>query len=293
MRPGRYGFRIDFSTVDQSPPAQGFATGGLVLGVPFPLKMTSILNAASLRPLISPGAMVSVFGSNLAPAQGSLPYDDTGSYPATLGDGTHSGDTTLTFGGIPARLAYVSPTQINAIVPYGIAGTNIVDVVLNRFDQSTALTVPIQDTSPGIFTVTQDGSGQGAILNYAATGYTFNSADNPAAKGSAVVMYATGVGGWNPAVLDGSISLSVSSLTVPPAPLLCGSQCNVLANSISLTIGGKPAKIIYAGASAYEPWSLLQINAYVPADADSGQQPVILTIGRYDNSQQKVTIAVK
>lgn len=136
-----------------------------------------------------------------------------------------------------------------------------------------------------------DGSGQGAILNYALSGYTFNSADNPAEKGSAVTMYATGFGAWDAAVLDGSISLGTSAIGVPP--VVCADQCNKPANVMSLTIGGKPAKLIYTGASAYEPWSLLQINAVIPADVDSGQQQVVLTVGHNDNRQQNVTVAVR
>ena len=62
---------------------------------------------------------------------------------------------------------------------------------------------------------------------------------------------------------------------------------------LSLTIGGKPATVFYAGTALYEPWALLQINAYVPNDAPSGQQPVVLTVGKNDNSQQKVTMAIQ
>lgn len=68
---------------------------------------------------------------------------------------------------------------------------------------------------------------------------------------------------------------------------------HVAAQPVSLTIGGKPATLLYVGASPYQVWSLLQVNAIVPTDTDSGQQPVVLTIGQNDNSQQRVTIAIK
>jgi uncharacterized protein (TIGR03437 family) len=288
MDPGRYFLFVNFSTVDESPPSIAGVLVDLGLGFVETPAITSIVNAATLQPAIAPGAIVAIFGGHLAPNLGSLPYDDTASYPRTLGDGTRSGNTTITFGGIAAPLLYVSQTQINAIVPYGLVGQKTADVVLTRYGRSATFTLPIQDTSPGIFTAT-NGTGQGAILNDADS--TYNSAANPAQKGSAITLFATGAGAWNPPVPDGALALVVTNpqCTVPSLPLCV----HLAAQPVSLTIGGKPAKLLYAGISPYQVWSLLQVNAIVPAETDSGQQPVVLTIGQNDNSQQRVTIAIK
>jgi uncharacterized protein (TIGR03437 family) len=72
-----------------------------------------------------------------------------------------------------------------------------------------------------------------------------------------------------------------------------GGRRRSAAQPVSLTIGGKPATLLYVGAAPYEVWSVLQVNAVVPNDAGSGQQPVILMIGANDNSQQQVTVAIK
>lgn len=286
MAPGVYRLNVVFTTVDQSPSSQAGVTVQLILSPPsLPPTIGSVLSSASFLPVISPGEMVSIFGTNLGPPLGATQYDVTGLYPTTLGDGTVSGNTTVRFGGVAAPLLYVSPNQINAVVPYAVSGQKTVDVVVTCYGQSTAaFSVPVLDTSPGIFTATQNGSGQGAILNVPAntpndlTAYTYNSVENPAAKGAPIEFFATGAGVWNPPVQDGAINLAATSFTAQP---------------VSLTIGGQPARILYAGSSPYLVWGVLQVNAFVPDGIGSGPQPLVLTIGQNDNSQQKVTIAIK
>jgi uncharacterized protein (TIGR03437 family) len=141
--------------------------------------------------------------------------------------------------------------------------------------------VPIVDTSPGIFTFTQDGKGQGAILNVDSQNpdrVTLNSVDNPAPKGSAITMFGTGAGLWNRTVQDGSIVLDASVTPVAP---------------VSLTIGGQPAKILYAGAAPFLVSGVLQVNAIVPEGIGSGPEPLVLTVGQSSNAQQQVTVAVR
>src|ERR1019366_6415128 len=70
-------------------------------------------------PSLQSGSWVSVFGSNLA----SGTYLWKGDFPISLGE------TTVTIGGKPSFLWYVSPTQINLQVPDGIA-TRLVSVVV-------------------------------------------------------------------------------------------------------------------------------------------------------------------
>jgi len=61
---------------------------------------------------------------------------------------------------------------------------------------------------------------------------------------------------------------------------------------VTVTIGGKPAEILYAGA-APQLAALIQINARVPSDVEpGGAVPVMVKIGDY-TSQSGVSIAVK
>jgi len=202
-----------------------------------------------------------------------------GTYTPVFG---RMGNTTVTFDGIAAPLLYGSTGQINAQVPYEVAGQKTVNVVVtHNSGASPPFPIAIADTSPAIFTVTQNGNGQGAILN-ADTGnpyiITVNSVDNPAPKGSAVSIYATGSGLWNRTVQSGSILLD--TMTRPAAPVL-------------LTIGGQPARILYAGAAPYLVSGELQVNAIIPDGIGSGPQPLVLTIGQNNNTQQQVTVAVQ
>ena len=68
------------------------------------------VNAASLTPgSVAPGAIVSIFGSNLA--AGSVRATDAANPPQTLGS-----VTAVTAGGVPASLFFVSPFQVNAVL---------------------------------------------------------------------------------------------------------------------------------------------------------------------------------
>ena len=109
--------------------------------------------------MLSPGALVSIFGSNLTGPTLSTTFDDTASYPTSVAS------TSVTFNSIAAPLLYVSPTQINAIVPFSLAGQTSLQVAVQRFERvSSTFTMPLQDTAPAIFTSTQSGTGQGAVL---------------------------------------------------------------------------------------------------------------------------------
>lgn len=294
-------FTIYFTTTDQSPPSVANALIDVGVTLPPAPTVTSVVNSASYQSAISPGALVTIFGSNLAPPRGSLSFDSTGLYPtsvpgsipAILSATGAEANTTVTFNGIAAPLLYVSPGQINAVVPYEVAGQKMVSMVVTRYGPATApFPVRLADTSPAIFTTTQSGTGQGATLNVPPNpnnpaAYTYNSTASPAVAGQAIEFFATGAGVWNvpvtngvpgPPVIDGEVSLVAANFTAQP---------------VSLTIGGQRARIYYAGSAPYQAWGVLQIIAFVPDGVPSGPQPIIVTIGENDNSQQNVTISIK
>ncbi len=99
-------------------------------------------------------------------------------------------------------------------------------------------------------------------------------------QGSANSIFATGGGVFTQSFTpnqDGLISLGASGPLAAP---------------VSLTIGVKPANVIYAGAAPYAVPGVIQVNATVPTGIGSGAQPVVLTIGN-NNASQQVTVAVK
>jgi uncharacterized protein (TIGR03437 family) len=234
-----------------------------------PPTITSVTSAASLQPFISPGTPVTIRGTLLGTQPLTAQYGADGLYPTGLGN------TSVTFGGVPAPLLYVSADRIDTSVPYEVAGQKTVNVVVTHKAQSSpAFSMPLMDTSPGIIT-----SGPRAIYNV--PGNAFNDVNHPATKGMYIVLTATGAGLWNQSVPNGTVLLYVlGNCCKPAAP-------------VSLTIGGQPAPLLYAGAAPYEVSGTLQVNAMVPTNIDSGPQPVVLTIGANDNSQQQVTVFVQ
>jgi trimeric autotransporter adhesin len=290
---------LQFAATGQTTPSAD-VTVTLTLGGARPV-IQSILNAATLQPAISPGEIVSIFGTHIGTAPVTGHYNGAGVYPTDLSHQTvpYSPDEPpdgVTFNGVAAPLLYYSSNQINAIVPYELAGQSSVNVVVTHNDNLTpAFTLPVSATTPGIFTAGQSGSGQGAILN--ADG-TPNSASNPAAPGSAISIFAIGTGVPQQSVPDGSV-LFGGGATCPNTAV--STSCKPQKSTslffptapVSLTIGGQPALLQYVGPSPGSAAALTQINALVPTGIGPGPQPVVLTVGQNNNAQQQVTVAVQ
>jgi uncharacterized protein (TIGR03437 family) len=133
--------------------------------------------------------------------------------------------------------------------------------------------VSLVAASPALFTVSS-GVGQAVAVNQDGS---LNSTQNPAQLSSIVVLYATGQGQTQPAGVTGQAAQAPYG--TPQLP-------------VSLTIGGVPADVIWAG-SAPGFVGLLQINARIPGGfIPTGDLPVILTIGTY-RSAAGVTIAIE
>jgi uncharacterized protein (TIGR03437 family) len=243
---------------------------------PPPITLAAVTNAASgIQGGVSPGEIVSLFGSNMGPAVG-VPLQltsDGKSITKTL-----SGVQVL-FDGNPAALTYASAGQINAVVPYAVAGEFNTQVqVQYQGASSNSVQLAIQNASPGIFTLDSSGSGAGAILNQDST---VNAPSNRAARGSVVAIYLTGGGITNPASVDASITA-----TTPPLPML-------LTQPVTALIGGSVAQVQYSGGAPGGIAGFTQINLVVPDGVTPGPTvPIVIGIGSWV-SQPGVTLAVK
>jgi uncharacterized protein (TIGR03437 family) len=249
------------------------------LAIPQPLITPGgVLSAASyLDGPVAPGELVSIFGASLGPtAPGLLTLDIMGMVSTQL-DGI-----VVTFNGYLAPLTYASATQINAIVPYGVAGdsTAIVQVTSGSI-ASNQVTVPLAPTAPAIFTLNSSGSGPGAILN---PDSSLNTRLKPAARGTTIQIFLTGEGLTAPAQLSGQVTMVNTSATGPltPAPLL----------PVSVLIGGQPAHVDFAGEAPYVVAGVLQVNADIPSTAVSGANSIAVQVGT-NLSQSGVTVWVK
>jgi len=232
---------------------------------------TTVTNAASGVPgPVSPGEIISIFGTNLGPATGV-----TGIIANNLLS-TELAGVQVMFDNNPAPLLYVSATQINAIVPFALNGVFQTQMTVSDFGTvSTALDLVVAPTSPALFTSTQTGTGQGAILN---VNGSVNSAANPAAPGSYIVLYATGGGETSPVGVTGNITPTDGPFKLVPG--------------LTVTVGGVPATVAFAGTAPGFVEGALQINVLMSASVSSGAQPVVVTVGGV-SSPTGVTVAIQ
>jgi uncharacterized protein (TIGR03437 family) len=198
---------------------------------------------------VAPGEIVTIYGGPgiaLGPAAGAgLALDASGKVA------TQIGGIQALFDGVAAPLTYVNGSQINAVVPYSVAGKATTQLqVMIQGKPTNTVTLPVVASSPGVFAITnQDG--------------TVNSAGNPSAAAGVLVIYATGEGKGTPEVADGTVNASVF-----PKPLL----------PVTVQIGGQNTTVQYAGAAPGFVAGVLQVNVQIPAGLN-GTVPLKLQIG--------------
>lgn len=233
--------------------------------------VTAALNAASFsaNPGFTNGALGSLFGTGLAPAPVQA---STIPLPVSLGG------VSVTIGGVPAPLLFVSPTQINLQVPWTLQFGPADVVVTVNGAVSAVFRATIFGLSPAIFS-TQFGVGQAIAINpdgslAAPAGSIPGIATRPARVGDTVIILATGLGLVTPAIATGASSSDALRRTLITPTVL---------------IGGASAQVMFSGLSP-QFVGVNQLNVVVP-NIPSGV--VTLQIDEAGNrSTDKVTIAV-
>jgi uncharacterized protein (TIGR03437 family) len=253
-------------------PSGSTAKRGLLGSLAPPAAISTIFNGASeMTGAIAPGEIVAITGQSVGPAPIVSP-----ALPATGALSTSVGGVSVTFNNIQAPVIYASATQTAVIVPYGVAGSQTASVVLTTSAQKTAaFSVPVVASAPGLFTLNTSGAGGVVALNQDGS---INSTTNAAARGSVVVLYATGEGTTDPPSADGVIANG----DIFREPIL----------QVGLSIGGAPAQVLYAGSSPGNVAGIMEVEAIVPTGSQTGQAAVVLTVGTA-NSQTNATITVK
>jgi uncharacterized protein (TIGR03437 family) len=222
-----------------------------------------LANAASgFVDSVAPGEIVSIYDLNLGlQSPAGLAFDSDGRVASEL-EGTR-----VLFDGVPAPLLYVSASQINAIVPYEVAGEQLTTIQLEyNGDTNAVWGAPVVDAAPGIFQ---------PVLN---ADNSVNSSSNPAARGSIIHIFATGEGVTSPPGVTGSVTDGS-----PPIPVL----------PVTVTIGGADAPLQSEGSVSGEVAGLFQASVLVPQSQAPGLSvPIVLTVGSA-SSQGVVSIAVQ
>jgi uncharacterized protein (TIGR03437 family) len=236
----------------------------------------SVVNNASFAPgttVLAPGSIAAVFGTFLTDGTSCLPPSCNPSFDKTSGKlGTTMSGAQVSVNGAPAPIFYASPGQLGIQIPYEASGSSANLSVSVGGQASTPISVPLAPVSPGIFTLTADGKGAGAITHANGSAVTSQS---PSQRGEVVIIYATGLGQVAPPVGTGSLPSGASN-TVSP---------------VTLTIGGINVIPEFAGLAGCCV-GLNQINGKIPAGVASGAAvPVVLTIG--GKPSNTATIAVQ
>jgi uncharacterized protein (TIGR03437 family) len=256
---------------------------------PGPL-IQSVVNAASFvaggsPPVIAPGQIISIFGSGLGPAALLQASPSGGAFPTSLGTPAAMVEFELTPGvWTAAPIIFAQANQINAVAPFTLPTTQgqRMRVTYNTLS-STPLTFDGAAANPGLFTIDSSGRGQSAALNYDAVKavYSLNTASNPAAKGSTVILFGTG-GGVTAPLPSPEGQVIPTTGTVPR-----------IAGSVAVTIGGDGATVESATAVPGSIAGLMQLNVTVPTSVKAGKDlPVVVTIGG-KASNAYATLSVK
>ena len=238
----------------------------------------SVVNAASyIGGSVSPGEMVTIFGTAIGPATAGYATTD----PSTGKLATTVGGVQVLFNGTAAPMIYAGGTQVSAVVPYEMVPVANPSVWIKYAGQtSNAYQLTSATTVPGLFTQNSAGSGPGAILNQ---DNSLNGPGNAAAKGSIVQLYMTGEGQTSPQGVTGRITTAtLPPPQVTPAPLL----------PVGVLIDGLPALYVYAGEAPGLVAGMMQLNVQIPLNAPSGNLPITVSIGG-NTSQNNVTVSVR
>jgi uncharacterized protein (TIGR03437 family) len=216
-----------------------------------------VANAEGESPTIAPNTWVEIKGSNLAPAGDLRTWQGSDFVGGTLP--TQLDGVSVTVNGVAAFVYYISPLQIDILTPPTALNGPVRLVVTNNGSASAPYTVQAQAVAPSFFVinggpyvVAQHGVGNGLV----GPANLYPGSSTPVEPGETVVLYANGFGPISPAVSVGSVS---QTGTLNPLP--------------TVSIGGIPANVIYAGINGAP--GLFQINVVVPANVPAGDNPLV------------------
>ena len=177
--------------------------------------------------------------------------------------------TTVTFNGAQAALYYVSPTQINALVPASVAPGPVQVVVQVNGASSDPFSITATATLPSIYAVpSSDGSAFFVTAALAGAGTLIgNSAVDPrvtraALPGDVLDLYMAGLGA-----------------TVDPANFVTNqvfAGAYPVSAAVTASVGGESAQVLFAGLTSP---GLYLVRVVIPSDLAPGPQPIQITAG--------------
>jgi len=208
----------------------------------------------------APGELVEIYGTNLAQVTTDLSGWPGVSLPSPLNG------VSVTLGGHAGRILYVSPGQVDALLPFGSPTGPQMLTLSNTNGTSAPVSLNVAAAAPALYNF--------AFEN---VGFSEVSQSNPASGGDLVVFYMTGMGQTTPALVTGQ--------TVPLGPPYYDTV------PVTVTIGGVNASVVYSIAAPPYVAGLYQMAVTVPVGLLPGNQPVVATSGGVQSNT--VTIATQ
>jgi uncharacterized protein (TIGR03437 family) len=226
-----------------------------------PPNITSVVNAGNYGSDVAPGGLISVFGTNLSPvnmATSEIPL------PTALANSCLSVD------GLPVPILFVSPTQVNAQMPFQAVG-DVTLILRTPGGISNNFNLVIEPNAPSVFYGTVGPEDNiPTVVRFDDNELVTPSHPIHRDSGSALVIYLTGLGQTYPAVATGQ-----------PAP------SNPLSTSLvqpTVTLGGVNLPVLYSGL-APGLVGVDQINVSVPSNVPTGfSVALIITEGDVSTS---------
>jgi len=220
----------------------------------------------------APGTWIEIYGTNLATETASWTGADfNGINAPTSLDGTY-----VTIAGIQAFVDFISPGQVNALIPSNVPTGQQQLTVTTPAGTSAPYNLTINAVEPGLlappnfnvggtqYVVAQFANGTYALPTGAIAGLT----SRPAEAGDILVIYGVGFGPVTP--------------DIPAGQLV--QEANTLASDFSISIGGVQCQVEYDGlAPGYT--GLYQLNVVVPSGIPSGPAPLTLTVDGVSGTQ--------
>lgn len=253
MASGNFSFTVRSTDALGQSNTSEFLIGVGTVGSPRIAAVVSAANYAANG--VSPGEIVTIFGSNIGPAS-LVSFTVVNNMV-----GTTLSNTRVLFDGVAAPIIYTSQNQIATVVPFAVAGRSAVTITIESLGAtSAALRVPVRAFKPALFTIDASGSGPAAILNQNAS---VNSAANAADQQSVISLFLTGLGQTNPASIDGQIVSTSANIVAP----------------VSVTVNGQAAEVQYAGNAPSLVPGVNQINVRLPQSTITGANAIQVTVG--------------
>ena len=231
----------------------------------------SIANtAASVANFYAPNTFITIYGQNLAFVTKAItPGDINGGILPTALTGT---GVRVLVNQIAADIYYVSPSQVNLLVPtILIGGAATVQLEVNGV-AGPAVSIVLGATAPSLFQI--DAS---TVLATHADGSLVTS-DSPAHGNEEIVLWATGLGPTSPAAIPNQVPEIAALLTA-------FSQFQVLLNGVAVD----HIRIAYAGVTPGYA-GLFQINLILPQDVPENPEVRVATADATSPAQRYLPV---